>query len=240
MRFYWGDQIPNFGDTLNGPLLEWLGIDYTHTNNHETGKYFCIGSIIRLAKNATILGSGIIREVDEIDPKCTIRFVRGPLTRDRVIEQGGDCPEIYGDPALLAPRFIQPRKKKYKVGFVPHYWNHNPGMIDRYKFLGWEFINVLNSNPIEVVQKITECEYIASSSLHGIIIAHAYGIPAAHVKFPGTKKIFGDGIKYSDYYASVGMKNVIQDASKWEQINFQTPRQLPDLDRIEEILREYS
>jgi len=35
-------------------------------------------------------------------------------------------------------------------------------------------------------------------------VAHAYGIPAVWVKF--SNKLFGDNIKFYDYFASVGIK----------------------------------
>jgi hypothetical protein len=39
-----------------------------------------------------------------------------------------------------------------------------------------------------------------SSSLHGIIVAHAYGVPARWVRWRHDS---GDGIKYLDYFQSV-------------------------------------
>lgn len=241
-RFYWGDEIPNFGDILNGPLLKHYGIDFKHTNKPEDGEYFAIGSIIRLAKNATILGSGVIRDSDEIDPTNTFRFVRGPQTRKRVIEQGGECPEIYGDLALLTPRFYGESPKKYRIGAVPHYWNHQPGPLNWIADKNLEFINVLDFNPLTVVRRITQCEKIIASSLHGIILAHAYGIPAVHVKYPNAAKVFGDGIKFVDYYESVGLEHRVYDLEKTAvgALKFELPTQMPDLDKIESILKEYA
>jgi hypothetical protein len=43
--------------------------------------------------------------------------------------------------------------------------------------------------------------------LHGIIVAHAYGVNARWIDLaPPAPRITGDGIKYADYLHSVGLK----------------------------------
>lgn len=49
-----------------------------------------------------------------------------------------------------------------------------------------------------------------STSLHGIIVAHAYGIPALWIK---RGYIFTDGLKFNDYFASVEIP--LYDGSKY-------------------------
>ncbi|NEN94442.1 MAG: polysaccharide pyruvyl transferase family protein [Moorea sp. SIO3I7] len=57
-------------------------------------------------------------------------------------------------------------------------------------------------NPKEVIADITRCEAIASSSLHGLIIADAFGIPSIWMQL--SNKVSGKGFKFKDYYSVFG------------------------------------
>lgn len=53
------------------------------------------------------------------------------------------------------------------------------------------------------IDELCSCDCVISSSLHGLIIAEAYGIPTLWVKF--SDEINGDDFKFYDYYASIGL-----------------------------------
>ena len=97
---------------------------YFKPPKHDT-EYCFIGSILSwLATSKSIVwGSGIIRDKDSIycQPK-EVLAVRGPLTRERLLNEGIDCPEVYGDPALLLPLHYYPSiDHKYKYGIMARF-----------------------------------------------------------------------------------------------------------------------
>ena len=231
---YWGDIPYNFGDILTSNILSHYGYKYYHTNVHESANFFSTGSIARLAKKSLILGSGIIRQGENLDPTNIWEFVRGPLTRKRVLECGGTCPEIYCDPALLLPKFCLPVEKKHKVGFVPHYQHKKLSNRIMARNNNWHWIDVVNADPLVVAREISSCEKIVSTSLHGLIAAHAYGIPSCHLLVGG--KLHGDGSKFKDFYASVGLEH---NTYTVDNLNY-TLGKVPDLDPIEKIFRKYA
>ena len=228
MKFKWYTEPNNFGDILTPHLLNHFGIKHTYVDKVEDAEALCIGSIARLAlPGQSVFGSGRIRENEKADPRVNWKFVRGPLTRDNVLNQGGSCPEIYGDPALLLPDFCPASEPFANIGLIPHYQDFST-MYSKH-MMTHHVINLVNQNPIKVAREISGCRKIISSSLHGIIAAHAYGIPAAWVKL---SKLHGDGTKFQDYFQSVGIKNA--PLSTIEQPIYIQPGRI-DLDYIREI-----
>src|SRR5690606_13828813 len=66
---------------------------------------------------------------------------------------------------------------------------------------GVKEIDLLTLDVEDTTREILECKNILSTSLHGLIIAHAYEIPAIWVNM--SDKIFDNDIKYSDNLDSV-------------------------------------
>ncbi|CAM4153262.1 polysaccharide pyruvyl transferase family protein [Gillisia hiemivivida] len=214
--FYWSEikfifkQKENYGDLLSKYLVEKISgkeMKWIHPKKQPWYKwdktnYVTIGSILHHAsKNSIVWGSGIIDKEQHIT-KADYRAVRGPRTRKFLLKLGYECPEVYGDPALLLPKYYHPEaEKKYKLGIIPHYHDFK-FVLDLYKNdTEILVIDLMTLDVEEVTKEILSCERTISSSLHGVIVSHAYGIPSIWVEF--SDKIFGDGIKYRDYLESV-------------------------------------
>jgi hypothetical protein len=209
IKFWWwnGAWPGNLGDILTPLILDYFKIPWTNTTDFEA---ISTGSIVKVARAGTIvLGSGIISQRDYACPEADYRFVRGPYTRDRVLSFGGTCPEIYGDPAMLMPLIVDVAPKAYDLAIIPHYSQYEQ-VKERYpKHM---VIKLRTNDCVETVKQITQCRHVVSSSLHGIILAHAYGIPAAWTEFSTGLK--GDGVKFLDHYASVGITDPIKSTVK--------------------------
>lgn len=221
----------NFGDILTPAILDHFSINYEFVNHYSQADAICVGSIARRAgKGVTVLGSGIISRSDKIIAEANWKFVRGPLTRNRVLECGGKCPENYGDPALLLPLLCNESKKEYEVGYVPHFVDY--GTLKEQ--MPNNFIIQLKNfhcSPLDTAKEITKCHKIISSSLHGIIAAHAYGIPAAWIESVNSLK--GDDSKFYDYFASIGIDNP-------EKCSIDKPVfTLPNIDLTDGIIKQF-
>lgn len=212
-RVAWDDHKNNFGDILTPYIVE-------HFCKHKKVKripsflrpykkhYFIIGSILQKCnKNTYIWGAGLISSSSEpSSPPKAIYAVRGPKTRQILLRKGIECPEVYGDPALLLPEIYQPKKtieKRYKIGVIPHYVDKTNNWLSQFENSEHvKVIDVQQKNPLRVIDDMLSCEKIASSSLHGIVVADAYRIPSLWISF--SNKVCGDGFKFLDYYESIG------------------------------------
>jgi len=216
--FYWSSVIfekkktENYGDLLSLYLVEKIsGKPVTYYNAPKKRKAWiqkqhlmAIGSIMSYATSkAYVWGSGIISKKD-VFTEANFLAVRGPKSRARVLELGYSCPEVYGDPALLLPNFYVPEvPKTHTLGIIPHYIDYQEAVAQFEHDPSVKVINLLGDDVEEITQEILSCEQTLSSSLHGVIVSHAYGIPSVWVRF--SDKLTGDNVKFEDYFLSVDL-----------------------------------
>ncbi|MDZ7736266.1 MAG: polysaccharide pyruvyl transferase family protein [Gammaproteobacteria bacterium] len=200
----------NWGDALNPVLAKWLsGKRVIHSRyiskRLDDTVHMAVGSILHTlhSPNTVVWGTGFIDSRHELKavPR-EVRAVRGPLTRRKLVDMGVACPEVYGDPALLVPFLYRPAvKKKRQLGVILNHMERTPGIIGRFHGSGVHLID-MNAGIRRVVDEALSCSMIASSSLHGVILADAYGIPNVWLKL--SDRPVGDDFKYRDYLASAG------------------------------------
>lgn len=207
-------KLENFGDALVPYLLkkstseefQWVKPNTkTRFKFFKRKHYLIIGSIISAATTHSIIwGAGIIQSKEKVK-KAKFLAVRGPKTRDRLLELGYDVPEVYGDPALMLALFFEQKPKdiKYDFGIVPHYVDYDYVKEQYSKYENIKIINLLTDDVEDVIHQFLQCKHILSSSLHGLIVAHAFRIPALWTKV--SDKLSGDDIKFQDYFSSVGI-----------------------------------
>lgn len=203
----------NFGDILNPYLVERIsGRRCVNFKDVFVPRgqvvYTAIGSVLNQFdsdEQIEVWGSGFIAPPStlRLRPK-KIHAVRGPLTRKAYLELGYDCPAVYGDPALLLPRFYHPEKARTtKIGIIPHYSDlgspHLEAFLNNHREV--KLINIL-SEVEPFIDNLLSCEFVISSSLHGIIMADAYGIPNCRINI--DNRLVGGDFKFDDYYRSVG------------------------------------
>ena len=205
-----GKSKENYGDLLGKYLVEkisqkeavWSKPSKFSIHDLFNPIYVTIGSILTNVNHKCIVwGSGIVSKAYPIK-KAKFLAVRGPQTRNHLLNQGYQVPEIFGDPAILLPKYYNPKiEKEYVLGIIPHYSDFNK-VKDFYKDdNSILLIDLMTNNVEKTTDAFLKCKKIVSSSLHGVIVAHAYGIPAVWQKFSGD--VFGDDIKYQDYFESV-------------------------------------
>ena len=114
---WWFTEHNNFGDKLNPYLIKKISGDQAVlSEDTNTTRYLCVGSIIHTATNNDIVwGSGFIDENHHVQGKPKILAVRGPKTRQKLLDDAQKCPEIYGDPALLLPQYFNPSRIAFSV-----------------------------------------------------------------------------------------------------------------------------
>lgn len=217
IKLYWmggAQNETNFGDTLSPKIVEILSGRKVCFSALTSCEMIAIGSLIDKAIRGRykrlisgnwhrpyIWGTGsfgttIIRK----NQLLNITAVRGPLTRDKM---NLDASTPLGDPGLFVNQLSPPRKKLYRWGIVPHIADQQITILSEMQKETPNscIIDLANPNIQETIDKISLCEFIASSSLHGLITADALGIPNVWLKISSNVK--GGSWKFHDYFLSV-------------------------------------
>ena len=236
----------NLGDYIANPIYDYmlkrngLGRD---KKTKKTRHLYTIGSILLIGhQDATVWGSGILmREPEGLIwsrnryRRLDVRCVRGPLTKKRLLENNIDVSKCkMGDPGVLMPLVYQPNKGPQRdYGVLIHMSEKNdPGHREEYEAHSLNIIDIMTDDYRKTIDEICSCDLIISSTLHGIIIAESYNIPAILLN-----RFEFDDFKYLDYYMSTGrgkedipMANSIDEALRMEK-----PK-VPDLSELQNNL----
>ena len=207
-----GNPLTNVGDIITPYLYKKLKnkepINWTNYFKTHEDVIYGAGSILNnftTMSNVIIWGSGVMTNIENLNNVRKILAVRGPITRKLFLNKNIYCPEIYGDPALCLPRvYSKELTNEYKLGIIPHFVDYD--VI--FSLFGNNIeINVISVRlePESFIDEVCKCEKIVSTSLHGLIIPHAYSIPAIAIKI--GDKLCGNGTKFVDYKLSVGLND---------------------------------
>lgn len=199
----WADDLKNLGDWLTVPILQALGHSIEPPEADQP-VLFGIGSTIGpvhfgLYPDSPIhvWGSGLMNRADARQwNRVKFHAVRGPITRDTL---GLNVP--LGDPALLLPKLVTLPEPQFpnQILYVNHCGTrpplHPPGFESAVTML------VPESNALRLVARIARSRFVASASLHGCMIAAAYGVPWA----PCATSTYELSDKWNDWFAYLGL-----------------------------------
>lgn len=237
---YWSQKV-NLGDALAPVIYEWMlqknGLDAAKKTK-KTIHLLTVGSLLGMGNfDAVVWGTGFhtfgsIRSIvnKRIYRKYDVRAVRGPFSAEVLKMSGYACSEVYGDPAILMPLIYQPQTqpKKFRYSAILHQDHKNVPLPE-----DMHYIDITTDDYQSAITQIVQSERVISSSLHGIILAEAYGVPAV---FLGNDMQY-EVIKFYDWYYSTNRKNVLIANSVDESVQM-IPMPLPELGQMQKMLIE--
>lgn len=193
----------NFGDALSAVVVEAMlaarGLTLASPAARPR-RLLAIGSILHFAREGDVVwGSGFNGKVPVTAHRfqtLDVRAVRGPLTRAFLAERGVVAPAVYGDPALLLPTLFGDRFQRHegdRLSVIPNLHDlplvaGRPDVVS--PFDPWD----------QVVDRLLRSRFVVASSLHGAIVAEAFGVPARFVRLSETES----RLKYEDYLLGTG------------------------------------
>lgn len=204
LKAYWYRETVNFGDLLTPIVLRHHGFTPVH-GYPKYAQLASTGSILEHLPDdfgGFIVGSGFI-SADSRRPfaKARVLAVRGTHTRERI--EGHSNHIQLGDPGLYAAQLMGARRSPTcALGIIPHHSNLAAPYFAKIKARAPQEVRMISpvAQPEAVFTQMQDCEMILSSSLHGLILADALGIPSI---WCGEPTLLGGNFKFFDYASAV-------------------------------------
>lgn len=211
---FWWNARANFGDGLTPYLLKAFADVKVDRADAGEADIMVVGSILEaVPEHWTGIVAGAGKLYEHTRPHLDAAHVYG--LRGALSARGVHGDYVLGDPALLIDEMVPAAKKEYELGVVPH-WSDKTLAA---RFAKWNpHVIVPSGDPLTVVREITRCKKIVSSSLHGIIVADAYGIPRRAEMF-AQAAVEGGDFKFRDYASAIGLPmkfGMIQSPFRWK------------------------
>jgi hypothetical protein len=199
---HWWDGHPNFGDDLTPWLLPNYGVLPIH-RVAARAQLAGVGSILEFLPSdwdGVIWGSGLMNGEPHPLPRAQVLAVRGHLTRKLI---GARDNVALGDPGILVARHRPRPELQWDVALVPHghHRSHVP-FLSLAETAGYRVRVVdVHQTAERVVREIAASGTVITTSLHGLVTADAYGIPAAWTTL--EPPLGGGAFKFHDYESVV-------------------------------------
>lgn len=199
---FWWDGHPNFGDDLTPLLLPRYGL-VPHYREPRAAGLVGVGSLLEFLTpefSGAIWGSGLMHDDAHLLPAASVLAVRGPLTAERI---GMRSDPAFGDPGLLVARHRARPTCDDRIVVVPHgHHRAHAGLAALVRAAGGgaRVVNV-HQRAGAAVQEIASGRAVVTTSLHGLITADSYGIPAVWTTL--DPPLDGGDFKFRDYEAAV-------------------------------------
>ena len=200
---YWWDGHPNFGDAMTSWLLPAYGILPIH-RVASRARLAGVGSILEFLPpdfDGAIWGSGLIRDAEHPLRDARVLALRGPLSRERI---GAPGAVPLGDPGILAARHVRRPTRRWDIGLVPHGHHRSHEGLIALAAAGGARLRVIDvhQEASAAVREIAACGVIVTTSLHGLVTADSFGIPAVWTTL--DPPLDGGDFKFRDYEAALG------------------------------------
>lgn len=167
------------------------------------------------------------------DTNYVVHALRGPFSQRILANSGIEAPPIFGDPAWFLPRLMPERPvPRHELGVVlhvselaektpkanpsPKLLKYQAGLNDNIKLISTFHEPTWDGFKLKL-EEILSCKRIISRSLHGMLIAEAYGIPCAFGAntFRGAQRLSVAeapkilDLRFADAYAGYGCRDVL-------------------------------